>query len=55
MSGPSVPKSGTNVPKTATEKWVPVEGKPHLWKDEVSGRMKYTPPEPQPTWPFTFP
>jgi len=39
------------VDKPLVEQWVKVEGKPHLWRDLVSGRMKYTPPDPTQTWP----
>lgn len=57
--GTAVPKSGKNGANSATERWVPVEGKPHLWRDVNSHpdpahqRMKYTPPTPTIN-PWTF-
>lgn len=47
-----VAKKATNAAKTATENWVPVDGKPHLWRDANSHpdpamqRLKYAPPVP---------
>jgi len=38
--------------------WEPVPGRPHLWRNKVTGKMKYTPPEPAPEpwqWPFLTP
>jgi hypothetical protein len=55
-----VPKRASNgAKKPIGERWVPVEGKPYLYRDANSHadpahqRMKYVPPDP--TSPFTFP
>lgn len=42
-------------PTKPTEDWRPVEGKPHLYQDRISGRMKYEPPvPPDPTFQWLF-
>jgi len=56
--GRVIPKKGTSEANPAAEHWVPVPGKPHLWRDENSHpdpahqRMKYAPPIPLPPWLF---
>lgn len=31
--------------------WIPIEGKPDLWRNKVTGRMRHTPKDPT-EWPF---
>jgi hypothetical protein len=42
-----VPKSGRTVPINAEqEEWEPVAGTPHMYKSRITGKFKFTPPEP---------
>jgi hypothetical protein len=42
-----VPKAGRTVPKTEEkDEWEPVPNAKHMFKSRITGKFKFTPPEP---------
>ena len=54
-TGPTPDKSATVPQKPEKDEWVPVEGRKHLFKSRLTGKLKYIPPDPSISYPWPFP
>lgn len=53
LGPPTNRRAGVPLDPESPDAWEAVPGRPHLWRNKVNGRMRYTPPEPIPE-PFVF-